>query len=224
MSLLITCEHAGNLVPDAYQPLFVEADAVLQSHRGWDPGAKDLALHLAEALKAPLRYCDTSRLLIEPNRSLGSPQLFSEFTRSLNSIEKEKLLNAFYFPYRRGVEEAIMAMEKPVFHFSIHTFTPVWNGVPRPVDIGLLFDPERNLETGLCSRLQSMLLQESGHYNVPFNEPYKGIDDGLTTYLRTKFRDVEYAGIEIEVNQKYAGNAQWRPIAEALVRAFRSLR
>ena len=51
---------------------------------------------------------------------------------------------------------------------------------------------------------------------IKFNEPYKGTDDGFTTYLRTKFSDDEYLGIEIEVNQKYLGTEQWEMIAMGL--------
>jgi hypothetical protein len=38
---------------------------------------------------------------------------------------------------------------------------------------------------------------------IEFNKPYLGIDDGLTTYLRTVYPDSHYAGIEIEINQKF---------------------
>ncbi|GAB1446465.1 hypothetical protein MASR2M41_22460 [Flammeovirgaceae bacterium] len=36
-----------------------------------------------------------------------------------------------------------------------------------------------------------------------FNEPYLGIDDGLTSYLRTQYSNSQYAGVEIEINQKF---------------------
>ena len=37
--LVITCEHGGNHIPGAYRHLFQGQEAVLQSHRGFDPGA-----------------------------------------------------------------------------------------------------------------------------------------------------------------------------------------
>ena len=38
---------------------------------------------------------------------------------------------------------------------------------------------------------------------VRFNYPYKGISDGFTKYLRTRFTGKQYIGIELEVNQKF---------------------
>ena len=51
--LLLTCEHAGNRIPRAYAPLFRGADALLATHRGWDPGAYVLARFLAKRLRVP---------------------------------------------------------------------------------------------------------------------------------------------------------------------------
>ena len=40
---LITCEHGGNRIPPRYRDLFAGCEALLQSHRGYDPGALTLA-------------------------------------------------------------------------------------------------------------------------------------------------------------------------------------
>ncbi|MDX1591968.1 MAG: N-formylglutamate amidohydrolase [Balneolaceae bacterium] len=82
-SLIITCEHAGNHVPDHYRNLFTGHEEILDTHRGWDPGALKLAKMISKELKAPLYSCNHSRLLIEPNRSETHPSLFSEFPRGL---------------------------------------------------------------------------------------------------------------------------------------------
>ena len=36
--LLLSCEHGGNRVPPEYGELFADAEAVLQTHRGYDIG------------------------------------------------------------------------------------------------------------------------------------------------------------------------------------------
>jgi hypothetical protein len=51
----------------------------------------------------------------------------------------------------------------------------------------------------VIKNMESSLLLMS----IEFNKPYLGIDDGLTTYLRTIYPDSRYAGIEIEINQKF---------------------
>jgi predicted N-formylglutamate amidohydrolase len=39
--LVITCEHGGNRIPKPYRDLFHADQALLSSHRGFDPGALD---------------------------------------------------------------------------------------------------------------------------------------------------------------------------------------
>jgi predicted N-formylglutamate amidohydrolase len=205
-SVIFTCEHAGNHVPEQYQSLFAGQSEILESHRGWDPGAWPLAGFLAENMEAPLFGCQTTRLLIEANRSPDNPQLFSEFSSHLPIETKEKLIQDIYKPYREQVQRVIEKMTKPVLHLSIHSFTPIWNELERKVDIGILFDPLQDLE-----RVFSQQLKENLHSNLPglqicYNEPYQGTDDGFTTWLKTKYEKSEYTGIEIEVNQKFSSN------------------
>ncbi len=204
MKLILTCEHAGNEIPEKYEQLFKGAFEVLQTHRGYDPGALDLFRELSRLATFSQEYM-ISRLLVEPNRSLGHPQLFSEFTTDLSEAEKEELLEEFYLPYRHYIESRIgqyIATGEEVLHLSVHSFTPQLNGEVRNADIGLLFDPEREKEADLCERFQESLLQQDKELQVKFNYPYLGVDDGFTTYLRKKFPK-QYLGIELEVNQKF---------------------
>lgn len=205
-SVIFTCEHAGNDVPDEYQSLFEHQDNVLQSHRGWDPGAWPIANFLSKQLEAPLFGCLTTRLLIEANRSMESPQLFSEFTSSLSEEAKEKLIEEIYKPYRDQVQKVIDNMVKPVLHISIHSFTPIWDNKERKVDIGILFDPSQDSEASFSNRLKENLQRNLPGYLICFNEPYKGTDDGITTWLREKYKNDVYTGIEIEVNQKFVSD------------------
>jgi predicted N-formylglutamate amidohydrolase len=216
MNLIITCEHAGNQVPESYYHIFRDIKEVVESHRGWDPGALEIARFLALECSAPLFSCETTRLLIETNRSLDNYQLYSEYSRQLFETEHEQILQQFYYPYRNGVEEVISKISKPALHLSIHTFTPVLNDLVRPVDIGILFDPGRKTESDFCKKLLDGMEQNLPFFNIRLNEPYKGTDDGFTTYLRTKFSGNEYLGIEIEVNQKYIGTEKWEMISMGL--------
>ncbi|MGE0771529.1 MAG: N-formylglutamate amidohydrolase [Cyclobacteriaceae bacterium] len=220
--LIITCEHAGNQVPPYWEGLFKEYREVLQSHQGWDPGAWPIAQAISAAAGAPLFGCHTTRLLIEPNRSIDNPQLFSRFSDSLSEEEKTKLINQIYLPYRQQVKTAIDQLAKPVLHLSVHTFTPVWKGTPRTVDIGLLFDPTRNLEADISARMRRKLQMELPDLSIRFNEPYLGIDDGFTTYLRKQFSNERYAGVEIEVKQSLIGLTY--PIAASISRALEASR
>lgn len=218
-SIVVTCEHAGNFVPAEYQYLFRNTHEVLQTHRGWDPGALTLATFFSSAWNARLFYCLTTRLLVEANRSLDNEQIFSEYTVHLNDREKQVILNQFYFPYRKSVEDLIFRIERPVLHFSVHTFTPVLNEVIRETDIGLLFDPTRMGEYNLCNALRENLQEQLSELQIDFNEPYAGVDDGFTTAMRKQIPGNDYLGIELEVNQKHVRTTMFEKIQSAVSRA-----
>lgn len=221
---LITCEHAGNKIPESYNYLFKGKEEVLKSHRGWDPGASQLACHLGSIMEVPVFMHPTSRLLVEVNRSLTNPQLFSEFTSTLDPDIKKFLLDKYYHPYRKTVYEWVKKTvedHKEVVHISMHTFTPVWQGKKRKTDIGILFDEKRRLESKVALTLKNQLHQLAPLLQVDCNEPYKGTDDGLTTALRKKFGAKAYSGIEIEVNQKFFFNKELDSIQYLLNRAFK---
>jgi len=217
---VITCEHGGNSIPPAYSHLFTNASEVLTSHRGWDPGALEIAIELSHHLNAPLFKCEATRLLVEPNRSLFSESLFSEYSAQLTLAERDEVLRQYYYPHRSGVEKWIQAVSGRVLHLSIHSFTPVFNDIRRLVDIGLLFDPARLNEAMFCEQYRDALIRVLPEKAILYNEPYKGIDDGFTTHLRTIFDDDRYLGIEIEVNQKYTEPNFNKEIVDALKRAL----
>jgi predicted N-formylglutamate amidohydrolase len=224
MSFIISCEHAGNEVPGEFDSLFNDTKSVLTSHRGWDPGALGVAEFLAEHLQCSLHSFPITRLLIETNRSLNSPQLFSEFSSKLQAADKLALINELYHPYRDGVEDELKDLQKPVIHISVHSFTPVWEGITRDVDIGLLFDPSRKLESVFCEQWIRNLSNLLPGKKIKANEPYKGTDDGFTTYLRTVFSNSAYAGIEIEINQKYNDTNELAMIQNAILKSLLAVR
>jgi predicted N-formylglutamate amidohydrolase len=220
-SIILSCEHAGNSVPENFKYLFDEDPGVLETHRGWDAGAWELAQFLASQLNAPLHGCDTTRLLIEANRSLDNPQLFSQYSLKLSNYEREKLIETIYHPYRSKIKEFLNIASKPVLHLSIHSFTPIWNNVERQVDVGILFDPDQPLEQTYSLRLKENLEAYLPEMKIKLNEPYKGTDDGFTTELRKQFAANQYAGIELEINQKYASD--FSSIRNEIVRAIQAI-
>ncbi|MCC5915523.1 MAG: N-formylglutamate amidohydrolase [Balneolaceae bacterium] len=208
MAILLTCEHAGNQIPEAYNKLFIGKEEVLASHRGWDPGAFSIAKKLSSEWGSPLLSYSWSRLLIEPNRSEGHPELFSEFTSGLGESEKTTLLDHYYRPYRKRIENLIQKQVSEhgfVIHCGIHTFTPLFNGAERDVDIGILFDPDRPAELEICTRWKRAVESQFSGLRISFNEPYAGSSDGLTTTLRQKLSNSSYAGIELEFSQAVSG-------------------
>lgn len=222
---LITCEHGGNVVPPAYRGLFNGHEALLASHRGWDPGALALARDLARALDAPLFYATVSRLVIDLNRSIGHPHLYSEATRAAPSVVRKEILDHYYLPYRSRVEAHIaewVAQGHRVIHLSSHSFTPVLDGEMRNADIGLLYDPRRAGEARLARAWQLALGEWAPGYRVRRNYPYRGTSDGFTAYLRKCFAGDCYLGIELEVNQKHVHpqSPAWRRLRGRIIAAL----
>lgn len=205
---VISCEHGGNHIPAAYAPYFQDAAMVLQSHRGFDPGAIDLFRLLADELADFSHYSQTSRLLIELNRSLHHKNLFSAYTKPLPAKIRKEIIASYYIPYRQLVEQKIQNYlhdQQQVVHLSIHSFTAELNGEIRNADIGLLYDPAREEEKAFCRKWKNELQKTAPDAQVRFNYPYQGKADGFTTYLRKRYPQ-QYIGIELEVNQKHTDN------------------
>lgn len=227
--LILTCEHGGNEIPEEYRQYFEGADEILQSHRGWDPGALELAQFLSKELNAPLFYSTTSRLLIELNRSLDMPDLFSEFTQRLFVKDKEAIIERYYQPYREAAERAVsdcIDQGYKTLHLSVHSCTPVLNGVVRYLDMGILFDPDRPMEQEMAEKWKENLLEKAPHLDVRYNEPYLGIEDGFTTYMRKHYPAEFYAGIEVEINQKYPlfePREKWDKLMETVAESLKAL-
>lgn len=207
MKLILTCEHGGNNIPEGYKTYFKEMKDILNSHVGYDLGALDVFKSL-KSLSDYSNYSKTSRLLIELNRSLHHPKLFSVFTKPLSKEEKSEIINSFYKPYRDAVESEIkryIQNNQSVIHMSIHSFTPIFNGSERNCDIGLLFDSTKKEENQFCNQLKVLLKKSDSNLKLRYNYPYLGKADGFTTYLRKKFPK-NYLGIELEINQKFSKN------------------
>lgn len=229
--LVITCEHATGGLPADLEPLFAAAESalggppheVLQSHRGFDAGALQLAQAMGRARRSSPIVGEVSRLVVDLNRSLRHPKLFSAVTRTLPREVRQQLVARFWQPHRQRVEQAVhssIAASGRCAHLAMHSFTPVWNHIPRTVDIGLLYDPVRSQERHLALALRKQLLQALPDLRVRFNQPYRGQSDGLPTALRRAWPCHQYVGLEIEVSQKLVHNAQaWRRTLDAIVAA-----
>ncbi len=205
LNLILTCEHAGNEIPDEFSKTFRVGRTTLMSHRGWDPGALALALEYQKATKAKLFAYPYTRLLIEANRSIGHPQLFSEYSDALAPSDKQILIEQYYLPYRKRIRDAIksrLSAGMGVLHLSVHTFTPVLDPEKRAFDIGLLYDPARPGEKTFCRKWKQIIQSQNPDTVIYMNRPYRGNSDGLTTTFRKQFPPNRYLGVELEVNQK----------------------
>ena len=213
--LLLTCEHATPHIPPSWlNPASPALKAALKTHAGWDIGALTVAKILAKLTQAPLLQGEVSRLLIDLNRSSNHPTLISPLWQSkITDKIRQGLITKYHQPFR---ERTLKTFERfqgpgPIFHLSVHSFTPIWDNHPRKTDIGILFDPKRPLESSLAHAWQNAMKRSKFFEsmssdlrpkNIHRNRPYRGTDNAHVTEWREEFSAKDYLGLEIEVNNR----------------------
>jgi predicted N-formylglutamate amidohydrolase len=206
-------------VPERYAHLFAGAAGVLDSHRGLDYGALEVARAFGRQLGVAPLTATTTRLVVDLNRSSYHRNVFSEYTRVLTREQRAAAMAAHYWPYRNAIDGAVdhaVAAGRAVLHVSSHSFTPVLRGDVRNCDLGFLYDPARSGEVRFIDAWY-----EAVHAAVPElvlrrNYPYRGTTDALVTHLRRRHGERVYAGVELEVNQKHVGSRGWRALVSML--------
>jgi len=227
-AFVFTCEHGGNRIPAPYRSHFREYRALLATHRGYDIGALVMAKALAKAFGAPLVTATVSRLLVDLNRSVGHPRIFSAATHGAAAATlRDRIVEQHYLPYRSRVERLVgqsVSRGLRVIHISSHSFTPELDGKVRHADVGLLYDPRRHGEAQLCDRWKASLASFAPELRVRRNYPYAGKGDGLTSHLRRRFSPRTYVGIESELNQSIviAAGRRWIALRRAIVDSLRA--
>ena len=104
--IVFTCEHAGAKIPTPLKSTLAIPSTVLKSHRGSDFGALRVAKKLAQDLNAPLFFQETTRLVLDYNRSLHNPRIWSSYSKGLPEKQKKMLIQE-YQEYRTQVAKTI---------------------------------------------------------------------------------------------------------------------
>lgn len=221
--VLLLCEHASNAFPAEFGTLGID-DTVRRSHAAWDPGALDVALRLSKDWGAPLVHGNVSRLVYDCNRPPEAADAMpakSEIyeipgNRDLGADERERRTQAIYRPFVAAVDAAIAAA-RPGAIVTLHSFTPVYLGTPRAVEIGVLFDADTRLADAL-------LAQDWRGYDVRPNDPY-GPADGVTHSLKLHAVSRGLPNVMIEIRndllaEPAAADAVYTVLEANLVRAL----
>lgn len=182
--ILLICEHASNFIPENLNGLGLN-EQQLQSHIAWDLGALETAVIMAQRLDAPLIAAQVSRLVYDCNRPPDSPSAIPLTSEKrpivgnigLSSEAKESRVNAYYRPFEAAVNHRIASMEAPLI-ITIHSFTPVYLGQQRSVEIGVLHDTDRRFADAFLR-----YSEQSQRFIVRRNQPYTP-KDGVTHTLK----------------------------------------
>lgn len=184
---VIVCEHASSTLPRAMGDMGLSEETRL-SHIAWDPGALAVARLLSARFDSPLVFQKFSRLVYDCNRPPESPasmptmsEIYSvPANEAVDGAERLARTQALYRPFHAAVstlidERTCSGLATAVI--TVHSFTPVYFGKPRAVEIGILHDADARLADGMLTAATS-----DRRYDVRRNEPY-GPADGVTHSL-----------------------------------------
>lgn len=201
--VLLTCEHATQRVPEPWS--WPEADERLRgTHWAFDLGAADVTRKLAARIGSEAVLSNFSRLLVDPNRQLTSSTLFRTeadgapvaLNAGLTDDEKEQRLSRLYRPYHAAMDVAVGRSSAPVI-LSMHSFTPLYEGTPRAMEIGVLFDTEERLAAEFGGAFHR------AGFEVAYNEPWSG-KGGLMYAVESHAVTHGRRAIELEMRQDLA--------------------
>jgi predicted N-formylglutamate amidohydrolase len=139
--------------------------------------------------------------------------------------DRQARIDEIYWPLHRRIEQEIdrrLANGKPVIFISVHSFTPVFLGVERPMHLGLLYDQDPRLASLIGS-----VLREHGDPTVVDNEPY-ALDHQRDFTVPHHGERRGIPSLEFEVRQDLIaepdGQARWAVrLADALRRSAAAL-
>ncbi|WP_082674258.1 N-formylglutamate amidohydrolase [Thiohalocapsa sp. ML1] len=220
---LLVCDHASNRVPRRLAGLGLTGD-LLQRHIAWDPGAAAVARGLAVRLDAPLILGGYSRLAIDLNRPLASPELIPEQSDGvsipgnlgLTAAERSARIAGLFLPYHRAIARWLDAHPDPGLRLiSLHSFTPTLAGLSRPWPVGLAYGRDARL-----AGLLRQALARHGDLLIGDNQPY-AIEDEYDFTLPTHGERRGIAHVMIEIRQDgIAAPAQVAAWVERLAQAY----
>jgi predicted N-formylglutamate amidohydrolase len=223
--LLVLVDHASNFIPPEYRDLGLPREEI-ERHIAYDIGAGPLGRQLAERFNAPAILTCFSRLIIDPNRGEDDPTLIMRISDGavvpgnafVDLVERERRLQRFYRPYHAEIERILAAMiaaGRPPALLSIHSYTPVWKGAPRPWHAGILWDRDPRFAAVLLAGLRA----EHG-LRVGDNEPYLGSLKNDTMYRHGTARGLAHGLLEVrnDLIETPAGVLEWADRVEPVLR------
>ncbi len=216
--VLLVCEHAANRVPAALDNLGLD-EATRLSHIAWDPGALAVAQEISYLLDARLVASTVSRLVYDCNRPPEAPGAMPERSevfdipgnQNLSDTEKAARVATVYEPFRTLLADTIASFPAPPVLVTIHSFTPVYQGKQRDVEIGILHDSDTRLADAMLE-----LAPKHTEMNTRRNDPY-GPEDGVTHTLKLHALPNGLLNVMIEVrNDLIATTEQQKSVGKML--------
>lgn len=217
--VVLVCEHASNNVPPELHGLGM-SDEGLRSHAAWDPGAVAVAEEMSATLDAVLVASQVSRLVYDCNRPpeahdamVARSEVFDiPGNAGLDSRSRQDRIELVYRPFQAQLTQVLASrMDRHPVLVTVHSFTRVYNGVTRDVELGILCDRDARLADAMLARAADFTAMD-----VRKNQPY-GPEHGVTHTLIEHGLANNIANVMIEIrNDLIASQDQQRDMARML--------
>ena len=122
--------------------------------------------------------------------------------------ERGQRVRAYWEPYHAAIDRMIAAAPAEVL-LSIHSFTPVYEGEVREVEIGVLFCTDAALAEHVAEGLRARTGRE-----VRLNEPYSGVN-GLMYACYRHAQENGLLALELEFRQDLLADPEIREALRA---------
>jgi len=214
---LLTADHAGRQIPRRLARLGVPETELLR-HIAWDIGIAGVTERLSALLDATAVLQTYSRLVIDCNREPSMPTSvpeISELTPIFGNVDlcpadRAMRVREIFAPYHDRIAsllDARSAAGRRTVLVTMHSFTPVFKGETRTVEIGVLFNRDARMARALLT-----LLRAERDINVGENAPYAITDTSdYTAPVHGEGRGLPH--VEIEIRQDLiaddVGEAAW---------------
>jgi predicted N-formylglutamate amidohydrolase len=190
--IILICEHAGQIIPEYLGSLGLD-DETMSTHIGWDIGAADLSRALSKQLDATLILQRYSRLVYDCNRDFDafdaivgeSDHVAIPHNSDLSLEQRRRRFEVVYQPFQDAiaglVDHRLQANEKPAYRpviVTIHSFTPLYKGQRRTLDLGILYDADTRLADVFAE-----LSEDDTAYSSARNQPYSPKDGCMHTII-----------------------------------------
>ena len=217
--LVLICEHGSKTLPIGYPSLGDDlglSDAAKVSHAAWDIGALGLARGLAARL-APetggvvLVSAPLSRLAYDLNRAPDHPGAMPAKSEvfdvpgnvGLTPAQRLARTEAICLPFHATLSAQInrlVALGRRPAVIAIHSFTPVYNGVSRAVEFGVIHDDD------LALTMATLTAAEGCGLDTRLNEPYSAKGD-VTHTIRLHALPLRLPNTMLEISNDLIADA-----------------
>ena len=216
--VLLVCEHASKHIPESLDNLGLDTKTA-NSHVAWDPGALAVTRFLSQTLDATMIAATVSRLVYDCNRppeAAGampskSEVFFIDGNQNLSPDEKSTRVNEIYVPFTNAISDEIKSRSdagRATVLVTVHSFTPIYFGEKRLVELGILHDQD--------STLADVMLNIPCTMEARRNQPY-GPEDGVTHTLKLHALPNGLLNVMIEIrNDLITTDADQKKVAAEL--------